>query len=91
MVGFATLAAGVLAAIGAVGVVIAAVSKDGSPRRLSFKVGAYGLALGGVVLMLGGLAGWFRPTDAFGGLLMVVFATGSNVLPAQKAGSASSD
>jgi hypothetical protein len=78
---FATLAAGLLASIGVVGVFVAAVSKNPGVRKASFKVGTYGFTLGGLALMLGGAAGWFESKLFFGGLLMVLVGTGSNLLP----------
>jgi len=79
---FATLAAGVFAAIGVAGVLVAAVSRNPCVRRASFKFGTLGLTLGGLALMLGGAAGWFEPEVLSGGLLMVLVGTGSNLVPA---------
>lgn len=81
MTWFATLAAGVLACVGLGGILTAVALKDPCRRKRSFRLGTYGLTLGGLVLMLGSIAGWLGSSEMFGGLLMVVFGTGSALLP----------
>jgi hypothetical protein len=81
-----TLAAGILAAVGAgAGAVLcAAPLGEGPRRRWLFTVGSYGVNIGGLVLMIGSVAGWQGADAMFCGLLMVVFGTGTQCAPANK-------
>jgi hypothetical protein len=70
-----TLAGGILAAIAAGALLVAAVSDDAGLRERLHRMTAYALGIGGLVLMFGSIAGW-QGTDAMCcGLLMVVFGT----------------
>ncbi len=91
MAWFAALATGVLASIGIGGIIMAVVFRDAGRRQLSFRVGAIGLTLGGLVLMLGAVAGGLESKAVFGGLLMVLFGTGSNLLPPNTPGAQTSE
>jgi hypothetical protein len=83
MNGFVTLAAGVLASVGMGGLVMAAASKDAGRRTRSLRVGAGGLTVAGLVVMVGGVAGWIAPSEVYGGILMVLFGTGLRLPPAR--------
>ncbi len=80
---FLALAAGILASIGVVGLFMTAAFKDEGRRNLCFRVGASGFTLGGLVLMLGAVAGQLETSCLYGGLLMAVFGTGANLLPSR--------
>jgi hypothetical protein len=77
------VAVGLLALVGASGLLIAAIFKDDSSRRMIFKVGTYGLILTGLALMLGSMSNLFGSNELFDGLLLIVFGTGAEMLPAK--------
>jgi hypothetical protein len=88
---FMAVAAGLSATIGAGGLFMASLFRDDRRRRLTFKVGTYGLTMGGLLLMLGSVAGVFGPQELWGGLLMAVFGTGSSILPRRRSNPQTSD
>ncbi len=77
---FATLAAGAFASLGACGLFASAFFKEAGRRRFVFRVGAFGFTIGGLVLMLGTVAGILGSKELFDGLLLVMFGTGSSVI-----------
>jgi peptidoglycan/LPS O-acetylase OafA/YrhL len=77
------VAVGLLALVGASSLLIAAIFKDDSSRRMIFKVGTYGLILTGLALMLGSMSKLFGSNELFDGLLLIVFGTGAEMLPAK--------
>ncbi len=78
---FATLAAGLFASIGACGLFATALFRDDGRRRSAFRLATFGFTVGGLALMLAGAAGVLGPRDLFSGLLLVLFGTGSSLLP----------
>ncbi len=85
MISFITVAAGILATIGLGGILLAAAaSKDPDLSGRCFKVGLHALCLGGLVLLVGSVAGWAGANAMFGGLMMVLFGTDAKLLPANK-------
>ena len=76
-----TLAAGILSAVGLGAVLLSAATDDRQQLRKLFRLGTYGLNLGGLVLMVGAVAGWQGADAMFCGLLMVVLGTGTQVYP----------
>jgi hypothetical protein len=81
-----TLAAGVLSAVGLGAVLLSAATEDAQHLRKLLRLGTYGLNLGGLVLMIGAIAGWQGDDAMFCGLLMVVLGTGMQVYPEAHAG-----
>ncbi len=81
MAWFATTAAGVFASLGACGLFASAFFKEARRRRVIFRAATLGFTIGGLVLMLAGVAGVLGSKELFGGLLLVVFGTGSSVFP----------
>ncbi len=84
MISFITVAAGVLATIGLGGILLAAAAKDPDRRDRRFKVGLSALCLGGLVLLVGSVAGWSGADAMFGGLMMVLFGADAKLLPANQ-------
>jgi hypothetical protein len=79
----ATLAAGIFASIGACGLFAFAFFKDDGRRRSAFRLATLGFTIGGLVMMLAAVAGVLGAQELFGGLLLVLFGTGSSVLSAK--------
>jgi hypothetical protein len=84
MISFITVAAGILATIGLGGILLAAAAKDPERSGRCFKVGMNALCLGGLVLLVGSVAGWSGADAMFGGLLMVLFGADAKFLPANQ-------
>ncbi len=82
----ASLAAGILAAIGAGAILVSVTQGDGPRRQGLLKLGTYAIGMGGLVLMVGSIAGWQGADAMFCGLLMVVFGTGTEYVSADKRG-----
>jgi len=76
-------AVGLIVLVGASCLFIAAIFKDESNRRITFKAGTYGLTLGGMALMVGSMFKLFGSNELFDGLLLVLFGTGAEMLPAK--------
>ncbi len=86
MTWFATLSAGLLALVG-LGAVFTAFVLRTEPRRSTvFRIGTVGLTLAGLVLMLGSVIGWLGSNEMFGGLMLLVFGTGSSLVPLKATG-----
>lgn len=77
-----TIMAGVLAAIGIGGMLTGAASRREPFRQRSFRVGCVAMGLGGLVLLLAGLAGYGDSGQIFGGLMLLIFGTAVS-LPAR--------
>jgi hypothetical protein len=75
---------GLIALVGVSGFLVAAIFKDENNRRISFKAGTYGLTLAGMTLMVGSMFKLFGSSELFYGLLLVVFGTGAEMLPAKR-------
>jgi hypothetical protein len=84
MISFITVAAGILATIGLGGILLAAASTDPDRGDRRFKVGLHALCLGGLVLLVGSVAGWAGAKAMFGGLMMVLFGADTKLVPANK-------
>jgi len=83
--GFITVSAATLAAIGLAGLLLSAGMTNGDRRRQALRVGTRAMGLSGLTLMLGGLVGWADTNALFGGLIMVVFASGVSLPPTSAA------
>ena len=81
MTAIVTLAAGILGTIGLGGILCAGSTSDEARREWLFRLGAGGLTIGGLVLMVGSLLDWQGSDAMFLGLMMVVFGVDAKVLP----------
>jgi hypothetical protein len=78
------VAVGLILVVGASCLLITAILKDDRSRRISFKAGTYGLTLSGMALMVGSMFNLFGSNELYYGLLLVVFGTGAEILPAER-------
>jgi len=78
---FVKLGAVVFASLGVCGLFASVFFKSLGLRTLIFKGGTLGLTLGGLFIMLASALGALDSKALFGGLLLVLFGTGSSLLP----------
>ncbi len=84
MISFITVAAGILATVGLGGILLGAAAKDPDRSGRCAKVGLHALCLGGLVLLVGSVAGWSGADAMFCGLMMVLFGADAKLLPANQ-------
>jgi hypothetical protein len=80
-----TLAAGILATAGLGAMVLTARAQDTVRHVRFYNLGKYALCLGGLVLMVGSVAGWSGAGAMVCGLLIVAFGADARQLPAPAA------
>jgi hypothetical protein len=76
---FVVAAGGVFGLLGMGGMFLGAVLDQGAIRRRAFRAGSVAMGLGGLTLMLGGLSGVVGSDEFFGGLMMLLFGSGSDL------------
>jgi hypothetical protein len=70
-----SLAAGMLAAIGLVGIIGGASSRRTAAGRRWFRIGSIAMTIAGLAAMVAGLGGIGGVDQLFGGLMMTIFGT----------------
>ncbi len=81
---FVTLVAGTMGCVGLTAGFVSAVTQRPERRRRAFRGACWSFTSGGLILMLGGLAGLADQNAFFGGFMMMLFGCGAS-LPADRA------